>query len=474
MDEPSTWGVPDDGGAAAPRSSAPSPTAAARAARAARLTARGSYVMARGSGRAAAATARRIRRATHAEGAGETGLGKLIELHGVSAAGDAMVAVALAGTLFFSVPIGEARGRVALYLLVTMAPFAVLAPVVGPALDRIRRGRRYAIAGTLVLRAVLAWVMAGAVAGGGEDPLRLYPAAFGTLVASRAYGVTRAAAVPRILPSGYGLVRANSRIAISGLAAGAVGAGVAVAAAKLGGPSAALWAALVVFAAGGVLALRLPRDLDAPQGDEARISADSEAPAEGRRPRVNVGHSVVTGLRANAALRAFAGFLILYLAFLLRTEPVGGVAGTTAVALVAGAMGVGGAVGTGLGGPLRHRKPEITVLTLLGATAVVCALAAWVYDLPAILLVAAASGLGQSLGKLSLDALVQRDVPEDVRASAFARSETVLQLGWVLGGGAGILLPLGGSPALALVAVLLGAATGVVWRGWRRPHARRL
>ena len=69
-------------------------------------------------------TARGIRRVTHAKGAGESGLGRLIELHGVNTAGDAMVAVALANTLFFSVPTGEARGRVALYLLITMAPYA--------------------------------------------------------------------------------------------------------------------------------------------------------------------------------------------------------------------------------------------------------------------------------------------------------------------------------------------------------------
>ena len=53
---------------------------------------------------AAMGTGRRVRRVTHAKGAGESGLGRLIELHGVNTAGDAMVAVALANTLFFSVP----------------------------------------------------------------------------------------------------------------------------------------------------------------------------------------------------------------------------------------------------------------------------------------------------------------------------------------------------------------------------------
>ena len=46
------------------------------------------------------------------------------------------------------------------------------------------------------------------------------------------------------------------------------------------------------------------------------------------------------------------------------------------------------------------------------------------------------------MGKLSLDALIQRDVPERHRTSAFARSETLLQLSWVIGGFIGIALPL--------------------------------
>lgn len=89
--------------------------------------------------------ARGIRKATHAHGAGESGLGKLIELHAVNGAGDVMITVALASTVFFSVPTDEARGRVALYLAVTMAPFTLLAPVVGPLLDRLPHGRRAAM-----------------------------------------------------------------------------------------------------------------------------------------------------------------------------------------------------------------------------------------------------------------------------------------------------------------------------------------
>jgi hypothetical protein len=50
-------------------------------------------------------------------------------------------------------------------------------------------------------------------------------------------------------------------------------------------------------------------------------------------------------------------------------------------------------------------------------------------------------------------------VPELVRTSAFARSETLLQMSWVLGGAIGIVLPLSG---------VLGLATGaaIVAAGW--------
>src|SRR5690349_8065938 len=52
--------------------------------------------------------------------------------HALLGAGDTLVALALAGSLFFSISPDAARGRVALYLVLTMAPFAVVAPLIGP------------------------------------------------------------------------------------------------------------------------------------------------------------------------------------------------------------------------------------------------------------------------------------------------------------------------------------------------------
>ena len=80
---------------------------------------------------------------------------RLARVHALSTAVDTLVATSLAGSLFFSIPTGEARGRVALYLLLTIAPFAVVGPVMGPALDRMPGGRRLLVIGTGVARVVV-------------------------------------------------------------------------------------------------------------------------------------------------------------------------------------------------------------------------------------------------------------------------------------------------------------------------------
>ena len=410
----------------------------------------------------AMATARGVRRATHANGAGESGLGRLIELHGVNTAGDAMVAVALANTLFFSVPTGEARGRVALYLLITMAPFAVMAPVIGPLLDRFRHGRRYAIATTMLARCFATWVLAGAVI---SQDLSLYPAAFGCLVASKAYGVSRAATVPRLLPKGGTLVAANSRISLAGIVAASLGAGLA-GLLSLAGPQWSLRVAFLVFGLGIVLALRLPAQVDSTEGEtRTTLSLDDTGPIP---RRTDVGSRVVIALRANGALRAFSGFLTMFFAFLLREEPVGGLDPTMALGLVVGAAAIGNATGTTIGARLRTRAPLTVIVVVLVIITTATLAGALVYGIATVLAVAFCAGLAQSLGKLSLDATVQRDVPEETRTSAFARSETLLQLSWVIGGAIGIVLPLNGRLGLGIATVGLVGMLAVTVRSTMR------
>jgi hypothetical protein len=61
-----------------------------------------------------------------------------------------------------------------------------------------------------------------------------------------------------------------------------------------------------------------------------------------------------------------------------------------------------------------------------------------------------------------------------VRTSAFARSETLLQLSWVVGGGVGIVLPLNGALGLGLAALGLVVMLVLTIRAVRAlPSTRR-
>lgn len=166
---------------------------------------------------------------------------------------------------------------------------------------------------------------------------------------------------------------------------------------------------------------------------------------------------MILALRAMAAMRWLVGFLVMFLAFLLREEPIGGLQPTLALGLVALAAGTGNAIGSALGSWLRPRGPEMTVTAMLLLAGCATAAAALWYGTVTVVTVAATAGMAASLGKLSLDALIQRDVPESVRTSAFARSETLLQMSWVAGGAVGILLPLNGALGLSVAAAVVGA-----------------
>ncbi|MFI1314135.1 MFS transporter [Streptomyces albidoflavus] len=428
--------------------------------------------------------ARGIRKVTHAQGAGESGLGRLIELHGVNGAGDVMITVALASTVFFSVPTDEARGRVALYLAVTMLPFTLLAPVVGPLLDRLPHGRRAAMAGSMLARAVLALVLSGAVATGS---LEMYPAALGVLVASKAYGVVRSAVVPRLLPQGFSLVKANSRVTLGGLLATGVAAPVG-AGLQMIGPGWPLYGACLLFLGGAFLSFRLPPKVDSARGERrALLAADEQHLAAAVDPRWDpvtthnkemgndreeekdrekgrrrkgpglrtVGPAVTHALAANACVRCQSGFLIFFLAFLLREHPLTGQSAAVSLAVVGVAAGAGNALGTAVGAWLRARAPEVIIVTVVGALVAVAVSAAVFFGAAVVAVLGAVAGFTQALAKLSLDALIQRDVPELVRTSAFARSETLLQMAWVVGGAIGIALPLRGPLGLSVGALIV-------------------
>ena len=194
--------------------------------------------------------------ASRADGAGESGLTQLLWVNALHMAGDAMIAVSLAGTLFFAATTDAQRGNVALYLLVTMAPFAVLAPVIGPAAGPA--AARPAVGARGQPRsAARCWRWSWRRT---STTCWLYPAALGVLVLSKAHNVLRAAVVPRVLPPAH-VADLGERPAV-GLRAGdrrgrrrdrrrrSRG--------RSGFPPGSCALTAAVFAVAGVLAMRLP------------------------------------------------------------------------------------------------------------------------------------------------------------------------------------------------------------------------
>jgi hypothetical protein len=146
---------------------------------------------------------------------GVTPLQSLTRTHALMAAGDAVMAVALADSMFIGVPTGEARGRVVLFLLLSMAPFAVVGPMIGPRIDRIKGGQRMVIMVAAILRAATMVGMAF-----NYDNFALFPLAFAALVLSKTYAISKSALVPLVVEDESRLVDANS---ILGKTAGIVG-----------------------------------------------------------------------------------------------------------------------------------------------------------------------------------------------------------------------------------------------------------
>ena len=348
------------------------------------------------TGRGASYTLRQARRASHAEGAGDSGLYRLIELHAFNAAGDAAVAISLAGTLFFAQP-GEARGQVALFLGLTMLPFAVVAPLLGPFLDRFSHGRRWAIGRTMALRAFLCWLMADAVA---TQSIAMFPTALGVLVASKAYGVARAATVPRLQPAGPDpgqgqqpdLARRRRRRRDLG-AAGR----------RWPRPSAAQWSlryAFVVFAGATILSILLPA-----QG--RRQGGRAAGQPHRRQQKFRVPTDVVFALRCNAGLRMLSGFLTMYMAFLLRQHPLPGWEHRTTLlmGLVIGAAGLGNTIGIGLGSVLTQaERRRSRWSSRCSPTPTAAVVAAVFYGLVPAIALGLTAGVAQAMGKLVLDA----------------------------------------------------------------------
>jgi hypothetical protein len=336
--------------------------------------------------------------------------------HGLVMAGDTMVTVALAGSLFFSIKPTAAQSRVALSLIFTMLPFGVVAPFLGPAIDRSKGGRRVMLIGAAAGRVVAALLMARWV-----NSLLLFPAALAMLILSKTHAVVKASMVPSVVRSPEGLVEANGRLAMLSAIVGFVAAGPASLILKLGGADWVLRVAALVYVAGTVSALRL-RPVAAPV-----VVAEQPPPTAQETSVLNRG--VTLAATSMAALRAVVGFLTFAVAFEFRRTH----APTWWYGVVLGASLFGGFIGAVIGPRLRTVLREEHILAAsVWLVAVVAFVAGRFASRPALSLLALTVGMCAGTARLAFDAIVQRDAAEAVRSRSFARFEATFQLVWVV------------------------------------------
>ncbi len=389
---------------------------------------------------------------------------RLARVQAFSAFGDGMVAIALAGSIFFEIDPSAARWRVALYLVLTIAPFAVVTPILGPAMDRAKGGRRGGVIVSLSVRAVVAFLMVRHL-----DTLFLFPEAFVLLVMQKGYAVSRAALVPRVCPRHEELIEANSKLTLISAISGVCGGGFGGLILLLFGGSATTGVAAFVFITGAVLATRLPQ-----------VKIATEAPDSTERIEVR-GANILIAASAAAVMRGVVGFTTFLLAFHLRagedgidrSEPgaaIGAALGTLRGVDVDGTpgppswhWGVAG-LAAGIGAFLGARyAPEVRLRTteeriLLGALvglSVGAFLGAWGGGITGIAVYAFAVGISAAFAKLGFDAIVQRDAPHANHGRVFARFEGRFQLFWAVGAFIPVIIPLGielGALLVALVA----------------------
>jgi hypothetical protein len=411
-----------------------------------------------------------------------TAFGRLALVHVIMMAGDTLVTVSLAGSLFFSVTPTEAKTRVLLYLVLTIAPFAAVSPILGPLIDKSANGRRILVAISAGARVVLCWSMSQHL-----NSLWLFPEAFLVLVCSKLYVVTRGALVPQMARtdqfrehgakvghSGWptqeheqekGFAGFNAQLTLlgtlAGLIIGSIGAGIL----KLLGAPSVLIVASIVYALATVASMRLQRPAKLVReqiGGLSQVERDLNA----LNPMGDV--EVAWGLSASALMRFTVGFATFLLAFGLRREQAG--LGWFAAAL--GISALGSLVGLGIVTRVRNAVPESTLMTLaLLATGVGAGVAATHPTLSAQVVLAGWLGLNAAIVQPSFDAITQRHVAPGAQGRTFARFAVRQQLLWVVGALIPVAIALRFSLGDALLAVLM-LAGGLVY-GLGRRFARR-
>jgi hypothetical protein len=353
-------------------------------------------------------------------------------------AGETAMTLALANSLFLSISPDAARTKVILFLAVSMAPFAIVAPFVGPLVDRMRGGQRMVVLMVAILRAIVLIGMMQSL-----DSLTLFPLAFASLVLAKTYSIAKSSLVPTTVVGSDGLVEANSKL---GQIAGITGFIVVVPVwlLQLISSQAALGFGVIAFLAAALNANRLPKTVVA------------TTPADALETEELHSASVVAAANAMRVLRGVVGFMFFHLAFWLRRE----IAGTAWFGLAIGLSGLATLGANFVGPSLRKKIREETMLLLaLVSVGIVGIGTAWYGRITGGILLAAVVNAAAAIGRLAFEATVQSGAPDANRGRAFSRFETQNQMAWVAGGLVPVIFTPAGRVGFAVVGVVGVAGT---------------
>ena len=349
---------------------------------------------------------------SHHANPGDTPFRRMAITHTLSAMGDVALIVTLANS-FFSLSPNAARGKVLLYLLISFAPFTIVAPLIGPMVDRAAGGRRAVVQFTILARALCFVLIAFTF-----DSVAMFPIAFVVLVLQKTYGVSKSALVPSVVRASTDLVEANSKLSLLAAVCGGLAA-VPFGVLSLISPRVTLIAGAAVFVAAFASAGMLPRAIVAAQ------PVQREESEELHQPRLLLAASAV------ALIRAAMGFLFFHVFFWLRTAHVPKYWIGIAIASVTAGMMIGNALA-----PLVRRvlSEEVILISSLLLVALSGLLSAVVGGVGAAVALSTAVNIAASMGRMAFESIVQRDAPDANQGRAFARAEMRFQLSWALAG----------------------------------------
>jgi hypothetical protein len=377
----------------------------------------------------------------------------------------------------------------------------------------------------MLTRGLLCYAMSANVA----NSVTLLPAAFGILVLQKAGGVVKSSVTPRLLPPEITLVTINARSGLISIVTSTVAAGLAAGVQVAGGTAWTLRVGTLIYLGAMILAFRLPEQIDVPAVSPGEAGAPAPMPAPAREPPTrpdmpgqtrpdmprptlplppgeppsadgaasgsgsraakgrpgrwrtlaNVGPVVAEAMTVNAVLRAFSGYILFLLAFLLRSVNLGTVFGHAvshnfALGALALGLSVGSLASMVLGSFFKGRAPQLIMFSVLLVAPVVTAVCAWGFGLWAAVLVEATAIFCASLAKLGQDSIVGREIGDEIRSSTFAVSETLNQVANVAGGLAGVLVSMLNNGQAGLGIAAGGLAVAAVLLTVRRRQRIRL